>query len=85
MRLVLALCLVGWASAAHAWCESDCAALCKVTTTVSKSGSFASCVSQAQCSAYAGGQCEGAKAVAARAQALLGGKPQQAEANPSRR
>lgn len=83
MRLVLALCLVGWASAAHAWCESDCAALCKVTTTVSKSGSFASCVSQAQCSAYRGGQCEGAKAVAARAQTLLKGK--QADANQSRR
>ena len=83
MRLVLALCLVGWASAANAWCESDCAAVCKVTTTVSKSGSFASCVSQAQCSAYRGGQCEGAKAVAARADALLKGK--QADANQSRR
>ena len=83
MRLVLALCLVGWASAAHAWCESDCAAVCKVTTTVSKSGSFASCVSQAQCSAYRGGQCEGAKAVAARAQTLLKGK--QADANQRRR
>lgn len=84
MRLVLALCLVVWASAANAWCESDCAALCKVTTTVSKSGSFAGCVSQAQCSAYKGGQCEGAKAVAARAQSLLKGKPQQADANRSR-
>jgi hypothetical protein len=85
MRLVLALCLVVWASAANAWCESDCAALCKVTTTVSKSGSFASCVSQARCSAYTGGQCEGANAVAARASALLKGKPQQADANQSRR
>jgi hypothetical protein len=84
MRLVLALCLVVWGSAAHAWCERDCVAVCKVTSAVSKSGGVASCVRNAQCSAYTGGQCEGPRAVAARAQALLGGKPQQAHVNHSR-
>lgn len=85
MRLVLALCLVVWTSAAHAWCERDCAALCKVTTTVSKSGSVAACVRESQCHAYEGGRCEGAAAVAARAHAWLKGKPQQADVNHSRR
>ena len=82
---LVTLCLVTGASGAHAWCERDCIAVCKVTGTVGQSRSVAACVRESQCSAHAGAQCEGAVAVAARAQALLKGQPHQANANQNRR